>query len=124
MFLFKNHINLLLLYKYNIKTPVSLNLITDQFFNTGLSTVLKKILVVKNLFLTNNLVKSYQYWILKTLNNQINNQNTFLVQNTIQPSKRLLFNIYTSNLTVLSISLHNKYYRIAMLKFLNSIITN
>jgi len=91
--------------------------LTRFFFNSGLSMLFKTLLTKWKPFLTTNYTKSLQYWIfslnLSLLENRIVNYNLINIEDN------LFYNQYFTNITISNISLHNKYYRSVMIKFIS-----
>lgn len=98
----------------------SLYHLTHFFFNTGFYTIFKTLLTKWKPFLTTNYIKSLQYWIFKynlaLISKKVLNSNLISIENS------LFYNQYITNIAISNISLHSKYYRTVMLKFVNILI--
>jgi hypothetical protein len=73
-------------------------------------------------FLTVNYTKSVQYWVYKIgtilLDKKVASNTVTVLHNNY------FYNQYYSNFVISNISLHNKYYRVVLLKFLNLTLLN
>ncbi len=134
IWIFKNiHLILTLIIK-DLNTLLNINLLnnnfsivftlTKMFFNNSLIVLLKTLVTRWKPFLSINFTKSLQYWILTSGIEFIDNKITILHVKTPEISSNLFYNQYYLNMTVSNISLHNKYYRIVLLKFLTILLNN
>lgn len=104
---------------YSHKTLYALN---KFFFHTGFYKLYKSFLNKWNPILTTNYTKSLQYWTLK-YNNEILEKNV-ISTNLIKVADVFLYNQYFHNMVVSNISLHNKYYRATLMKFIYLLTSN
>lgn len=134
IWIFKNiHLILTLIIK-DLNTLLNLNLLnnnfsiiftlTKLFFNNSLIVLLKTLVTRWKPFLSINFTKSLQYWVLTSGIEFIDNKITILCVKTPEISSNLFYNQYYLNMTVSNISLHNKYYRVVLLKFLTILLNN
>lgn len=98
-------------------TSISLYQLTRFFFNVGLYTLFKTLLTKWKPFLTTNYTKSLQYWIFKLNISLLEKQR--VNSNLIKIEDNLLYNQCFTSITISNISIHNKYYRSVILKFIN-----
>ncbi len=120
-FLTKNWI--LTLTSINSKSNIEAFLfLTRVFFNNGIYKIFKTLLTKWKPFLTVNYTKSVQYWIYKIgtllLDKKVASNTVTVLHNNY------FYNQYYSNFVISNISLHNKYYRVVLLKFLNLTLLN
>lgn len=134
IWIFKNiHLILTLIIK-DLNTLLNINLLnnnfsiiftlTKLFFNNSLIVLLKTLVTRWKPFLSINFTKSLQYWVLTSGIEFIDNKITILCVKTPEISSNLFYNQYYLNMTVSNISLHNKYYRVVLLKFLTILLNN
>jgi len=134
IWIFKNiHLILTLIIK-DLNTLLNINLfntnfsiiftLTKLFFNNSLIVLLKTLVTRWKPFLSINFTKSLQYWVLTSGIEFIDNKTTILCVKTPEVSSNLFYNQYYLNMTVSNISLHNKYYRVVLLKFLTILLNN
>jgi len=102
----------------------TLFILTKLFFNNQLTTILKTLVKKWKPFLTINFTKSLQYWIIVSGTKFIEDKNTILTTTLPDVSPLLLNNQYYLNMTLSNISLHNKYYRTVLLKFIVLLLSN
>ena len=106
-------------YLHNSTTLFALN---KFFFNTGFYKLYKSFLVKWNPVLTTNYTKSLQYWTLVYNNEFLEKQH--ISTTLIKIENTFFYNQYFNNIVVSNISLHNKYYRATMIKFIYLITSN
>lgn len=134
IWIFKNiHLILTLIIK-DLNTLLNINLLnnnfsiiftlTKLFFNNSLIVLLKTLVTRWKPFLSINFTKSLQYWVLTSGIEFIDNKITILCVKTPEIASNLFYNQYYLNMTVSNISLHNKYYRVVLLKFLTILLNN
>lgn len=134
IWIFKNiHLILTLIIK-DLNTLLNINLfntnfsiiftLTKLFFNNSLIVLLKTLVTRWKPFLSINFTKSLQYWVLTSGIEFIDNKTTILCVKTPEVSSNLFYNQYYLNMTISNISLHNKYYRVVLLKFLTILLNN
>ena len=99
-------------------------ILTKLFFNNSLIRLLKTLVVRWKPFLSINFIKSLQYWIITSGIKFINDKNTVLCIKSPKVSSNLFYNQYYLNMSVSNISLHTKYFRIVLLKFLLILLNN
>lgn len=98
--------------------------LTKLFFNNGLRPILKTLVTKWKPLLGLNFTKGLQYWILSSGNTFIENKSSFSLVNYPQVGRNLVENQYYTNMTLSNISLHNKYYRTVLVKFMSLILSN
>ena len=134
IWIFRNiHLILTLIIK-DLNTLLNINLfnnnfsimftLTKLFFNNTLIVLLKTLVTKWKPFLSINFTKSLQYWIIISGVEFIDNKTTVLSIKSPQICGDLFNNQYYLNMTVSNISLHNKYYRTVLLKFLVILLNN
>jgi len=134
IWIFKNiHLILTILIK-DLNTLLNINFfnnnfsivftLTRLFFSNSLMKLLKTLVTSWKPFLTINFTKSLQFWIITSGIEFINNKNLTLSIKSPEPSSSLFYNQYYLNMTVSNISLHKKYYRVVLLKFLILLLNN
>ena len=134
IWIFRNiHLILTLIIK-DLNTLLNINLfnnnfsimftLTKLFFNNTLIVLLKTLVTKWKPFLSINFTKSLQYWIIISGVEFIDNKTTVLSIKSPQICIDLFNNQYYLNMTVSNISLHNKYYRTVLLKFLVILLNN
>ena len=97
---------------------------THLFFGSSFFIILKTVVSKWKPFLGSNLTRSMQYWIFKTGIHYVDDKQLVVVVKSPSLSKNLIENQYVLNQTISNISLHSKYYRTVMLKFLIILLTN
>lgn len=100
-------------YLTNVQMLFTLNLL---FFNNSFYQIYKTLLTKWNQFWVTNYVKSLQYWTLIGSHRLISKQS--IRTELLVLHEDLFFNQYFTNVVVSNISLHNKYYRNVLLKFI------
>ena len=106
-------------YLNNIQSLQQLN---RFFFNTGFYKLFKTLLIKWNPLLTTNYIKSLQYWTLKFNNILLDKQTNSVSLLTVE--NEFFYNQYFNNVVISNISLHNKYYRTVILKFITLLTLN
>jgi hypothetical protein len=134
IWIFKNiHLILTLIIK-DLNTLLNSNLfnnnfsimftLTKLFFNNNLTILLKTLVTRWKPFLSINFTKSLQYWIITSGIEFIDNKTTVLSIKSPEMCTDLFHNQYYLSMTISNISLHNKYYRVVLLKFLTILLNN
>jgi len=98
--------------------------LTKLFFSNSLLILLKTLVTRWKPFLSINFTKSLQYWIITSGIKLIDDKNTVLSIKSSKISSNLFYNQYYLNMTLSNISLHNKYFRLVLLKFLTILLNN
>ena len=100
----------------------ALHQLTRFFFNTGFYKLYKTFLTKWNPVLMTNYTKSLQYWTLKLniglLNKSVEKTHLALLDD------QFIYNQYFTNVVMSNISLHSKYYRTVLLKFISLLTLN
>lgn len=91
--------------------------LTRMFFNNGFYKIFKTLLTKWKPFLTVNYTKSVQFWVYKIGSFIIEKKSP--VNSVIVLKPNYFYNQYYTNFVISNISIHNKYYRTVLLKFLN-----
>jgi hypothetical protein len=115
-FLTKNWISILS--TVNAKNNLeSVLFLTRMFFNNGFYKIFKTLLTKWKPFLTVNYIKIVHFWVYKIGSFIIENKSP--VNNVVVLKPNYFYNQYYTNFVISNISIHNKYYRTVLLKFLN-----
>lgn len=115
-FLTKNWISILS--TVNAKNNLeSVLFLTRMFFNNGFYKIFKTLLTKWKPFLTVNYTKSVQFWVYKIGSFIIEKKSP--VNSVVVLKPNYFYNQYYTNFVISNISIHNKYYRTVLLKFLN-----
>jgi hypothetical protein len=115
-FLTKNWISILS--TVNAKNNLeSVLFLTRMFFNNGFYKIFKTLLTKWKPFLTVNYIKSVHFWVYKIGSFIIEKKSP--VNNVVVLKPNYFYNQYYTNFVISNISIHNKYYRTVLLKFLN-----
>lgn len=96
--------------------------IFQLFFNPGLHKIFKSLVSRWRPLLGTNYTQSLEYWTFKVGISSIEDE----VQNysLLKTNDKLFFNQYFTNVVLSNISLHNKYYRTVLIKFLQLLLVN
>lgn len=94
----------------------------NLFYNAGLYRVFKRLVGRWRALLGSNYTQSLEYWTfqigLLSIDDRV--ENSYL----LPTNHKLFFNQYFTNVVVSNISLHNKYYRTVLIKFLQILLVN
>jgi hypothetical protein len=115
-FLTKNWISILS--TVNAKNNLeSVLFLTRMFFNNGFYKIFKTLLTKWKPFLTVNYTKSVNFWVYKIGSFIIDKK--LPVNSVVVWKSNYFYNQYYTNFVISNISIHNKYYRTVLLKFLS-----
>lgn len=96
--------------------------IFQLFFNPGLHKVFKCLVSRWRPLLGTNYTQSLEYWTFKVGISSIEDKSQSY--SLVKVGGNLFFNQYFTNITLSNISLHNKYYRTVLVKFLQLLLVN
>ena len=92
------------------------------FYNAGLYRIFKRLVGRWRALLGSNYTHSLEYWTfqigLVSIDDRVTN--SYL----LPTNEKLFFNQYFTNVVMSNISLHNKYYRTVLVKFLQILLVN
>lgn len=92
------------------------------FFNAGLYKIFKRLLYKWKPLLGSNYTQSLEYWTFKLGIASLEHETTSV--SLLPANKTYFFNQYFTSVVVSNISLHNKYYRTVLMKFLQLLLVN
>ena len=92
------------------------------FFNAGLYKIFKRLLYKWKPLLGSNYTQSLEYWTFKLGIASLEHETTSV--SLLPANKTHFFNQYFTSVVVSNISLHNKYYRTVLMKFLQLLLVN
>lgn len=93
----------------------------NWLYKSGFTKIWNKLVTRWKPLLGSNFTKGMQYWTYKLGSSLL--EKNYLKVNLLQPHDNfVIYNQYYTSVVVSNISLHNKYYRIVMMKFLNLVL--
>jgi hypothetical protein len=96
--------------------------IFQLFFNPGLHKIFKCLVSRWRPLLGTNYTQSLEYWTFKVGISSI--EDNAQSNSLLKTNNKLFFNQYFTNIVLSNISLHNKYYRTVLVKFLQLLLVN